>query len=541
MPYPSSHHYDDAFDSEETDPSFMFTSQHQHTQPSLYPTPTYDPPQNWPPYDQTLLPPFQSQPLPPYPAPYPVPRLTSPLNTAGGGHIATNVSRLSLAGSLDPTTGIFYRTPEHPRLRTAQACEKCRTRKAKCSGEHPSCKRCINRGLVCEYAKEGRVRGPNKAKSGVGVSTSSLKQVNAPVNADIEQNERTSSATSSISSSEQTGASSFVGDRRPTRDTPVTPISAQERSPSSPSLTSLDTLSLHSPPRLSFTPLSQHQSPHTGNLSQDMYSLSSSGAASESSSRRNSLATAGIGLGEHRASRPRPPDLGFDTADQWRPGNVGGSHRAGWSNQPSTGLNINDLVPEIPVDFQNSQRLYEQQGSIVREQHRYLQEQRRMALLQGRLPLHQQQSTPAGFDYQDIPHPPSLPTMTVPPLQHVNYGAEESTFQPRYQAYTSSEEYVYQRAVDYIQGPQSEIQVQGYHEDSQAASAMTHQESYQRSSTGLEAAEQGLHPSLSRIEKRQETFIGGANGEEHDVELCPLGASHSQTGVEGAGEQTRWV
>ncbi|KAJ7171182.1 hypothetical protein C8R46DRAFT_1087890, partial [Mycena filopes] len=41
--------------------------------------------------------------------------------------------RITLAGSLDPTTGIFYRTPEHPRLRTAQACEKCRTRKAKVS------------------------------------------------------------------------------------------------------------------------------------------------------------------------------------------------------------------------------------------------------------------------------------------------------------------------------------------------------------------------------------------------------------------------
>ncbi|KAJ7653071.1 hypothetical protein DFH06DRAFT_525306 [Mycena polygramma] len=39
--------------------------------------------------------------------------------------------RITLAGSLDPTTGIFYRTPEHPRLRTAQACEKCRSRKAK--------------------------------------------------------------------------------------------------------------------------------------------------------------------------------------------------------------------------------------------------------------------------------------------------------------------------------------------------------------------------------------------------------------------------
>ncbi|TFK70860.1 hypothetical protein BDN72DRAFT_896082 [Pluteus cervinus] len=76
---------------------------------------------------------------------------------------ATRVAS-TLGGSFDPNTGIYYRTPEHPRLRTAQACEKCRTRKAKCSGEHPSCKRCVNRGLVCEYAKEGRVRGPNKPK-----------------------------------------------------------------------------------------------------------------------------------------------------------------------------------------------------------------------------------------------------------------------------------------------------------------------------------------------------------------------------------------
>ncbi|KAJ4496584.1 hypothetical protein C8R41DRAFT_263916 [Lentinula lateritia] len=83
----------------------------------------------------------------------------------------------TLAGSLNPSTGVFYRTPEHPRLRTAQACEKCRTRKAKCSGEHPSCKRCSNRGLVCEYAKEGRVRGPNKPKPKLPV----VKEMTSPL------------------------------------------------------------------------------------------------------------------------------------------------------------------------------------------------------------------------------------------------------------------------------------------------------------------------------------------------------------------------
>ncbi|KAJ7929540.1 hypothetical protein B0H13DRAFT_1859534 [Mycena leptocephala] len=82
--------------------------------------------------------------------------------------------RITIGGSLDPATGIFYRTPEHPRLRTAQACEKCRSRKAKCSGEHPSCSRCLVRGLPREYVQAGHVHGPNKqTKSSAGSSASS--------------------------------------------------------------------------------------------------------------------------------------------------------------------------------------------------------------------------------------------------------------------------------------------------------------------------------------------------------------------------------
>ena len=37
----------------------------------------------------------------------------------------------AMSGSLDPATGIYQTAPEHPRVRTAQACEKCRGRKAK--------------------------------------------------------------------------------------------------------------------------------------------------------------------------------------------------------------------------------------------------------------------------------------------------------------------------------------------------------------------------------------------------------------------------
>jgi len=142
MPFPSSYHYDDTF---EPDGSLSISSviSASHSQHSLFPVPNHDSPQSWTPYDQPLLPSFQSQQQLVYrglntPAPYPVPRLSSSSSTAGGGQVSHNVSRLSLAGSLDPTTGIFYRTPEHPRLRTAQACEKCRTRKAKVSSTSSS-------------------------------------------------------------------------------------------------------------------------------------------------------------------------------------------------------------------------------------------------------------------------------------------------------------------------------------------------------------------------------------------------------------------
>lgn len=43
------------------------------------------------------------------------------------------------------------------RQRTAQACDKCRERKTKCSGHRPVCLRCTNRGLVCEYSARLRL------------------------------------------------------------------------------------------------------------------------------------------------------------------------------------------------------------------------------------------------------------------------------------------------------------------------------------------------------------------------------------------------
>ncbi|KAG5642127.1 hypothetical protein DXG03_003577 [Asterophora parasitica] len=155
-------------------------SQSQSHHPPQPPPPLHQlyalPPQSWPDFAGTPDQFHQFHPPAPPPDPAPLPYSSfhsqtaphfTPLDRPSGTSILRPpliLDRHTLAGTLDPATNIFYRSPEHPRLRTAQACEKCRTRKAKCSGEHPTCKRCITRGLVCEYAKEGRVRGPNKPK-----------------------------------------------------------------------------------------------------------------------------------------------------------------------------------------------------------------------------------------------------------------------------------------------------------------------------------------------------------------------------------------
>ncbi|KAJ6531613.1 hypothetical protein DFH09DRAFT_1370436 [Mycena vulgaris] len=62
----------------------------------------------------------------------------------------------------------------HARQRTTQACDKCRNRKTKCSGDHPVCKRCTARGLICHYSGRERVRGPAKARLRNAMSSSSL-------------------------------------------------------------------------------------------------------------------------------------------------------------------------------------------------------------------------------------------------------------------------------------------------------------------------------------------------------------------------------
>ncbi|KAF8897996.1 hypothetical protein CPB84DRAFT_1825504 [Gymnopilus junonius] len=288
-------------------PSSFATLQHQ---PQLA---SHEPPHGWTPYQLRVSQQYtQSDPSPisvsypsasfPCPSPFPPTRLSPPPahqpahykgqgpgvglshgSSSGLPSTGTN-SRLTFAGSLDPATGIFYRTPEHPRLRTAQACEKCRTRKAKCSGEHPSCKRCITRGLACEYAKEGRVRGPNKPKSrsSIAVPTGGGGSLQGPSH--IAVPDTTSPSDSLTSASETTSRN---------RTSSIHSSSSSEH----PSEMSQNQSSLRSPLKGPSAPA------HHGYMSM----LTSSG--SDLDSYGSTISRNLHSLSESRTSRSRPPDL----------------------------------------------------------------------------------------------------------------------------------------------------------------------------------------------------------------------------------------
>ena len=192
--------------------------------------------QNYHPIPPTLKQNEGQSPYPSFPSPSlfppthlsPRPLHHAPFHAKGSTQshrITLSGNRLAFTESMDLNTGLLLRTPEHPRLRTAQACEKCRVRKAKvrdvvlssgqfsilisflvtqCSGEHPKCKRCCDRNLNCEYAKEGRVRGPNKSKAKISGSPGGSEPspvANTAISGRSSCRARTSSATSSTGSS----------------------------------------------------------------------------------------------------------------------------------------------------------------------------------------------------------------------------------------------------------------------------------------------------------------------------------------------------
>ncbi|KAF5346405.1 hypothetical protein D9758_012757 [Tetrapyrgos nigripes] len=244
---------------------------------------------------------------PAYPcsASHPPPRLTPPsLHRSQSQQVLSSADSLvtdtghrsPLAGSLDPSTGIFYRTPEHPRLRTAQACEKCRTRKAKCSGEHPSCKRCLTRGLICQYAKEGRVRGPNKPKAKTQNSNSSSSSSGSNPSA------AKGSQSTKPSSSPKTNEKDSVT-HRSFSSTPSLSVSPSP-SPGDSSLqtsSSASDISSSSPSSLLTSPLTASSDSTESTSPVDLITQSSHEP---------------IPVSEHRSSRPRPPQLRLMSGSQ---------------------------------------------------------------------------------------------------------------------------------------------------------------------------------------------------------------------------------
>ncbi|KAH9930462.1 uncharacterized protein BXZ73DRAFT_47582 [Epithele typhae] len=72
------------------------------------------------------------------------------------------------AGTLPGPDGacIFLRSPTPLKnRRTQKACNKCRQRKAKCSGSRPACNRCLARGYICEYVEEDKPARPQQNAS----------------------------------------------------------------------------------------------------------------------------------------------------------------------------------------------------------------------------------------------------------------------------------------------------------------------------------------------------------------------------------------
>lgn len=89
-------------------------------------------------------------------------------------------------------------TPPAIRPRTAQACDKCRERKTKCSGERPTCVRCQGRGLLCHYS--ARVNRNTRTRTVSPPPQKRRERVHA-VDPPVDRLETPSSSMSSMSSS----------------------------------------------------------------------------------------------------------------------------------------------------------------------------------------------------------------------------------------------------------------------------------------------------------------------------------------------------
>ncbi|KAH8091373.1 hypothetical protein BXZ70DRAFT_1011186 [Cristinia sonorae] len=180
----------------------------------------------------------------------------------------------AMSGSLDPNTGEYKRATESTRVRTEHACEPCRRRKAKCTGERV-CRRCRLRGLDCVYG-EKKTRGKNKPKpkaidldkakvtkksrrqdrrtstvSNASISSSSSSSSSGNSALELFQNMSLGGHSSEASDSSTSPPSSGSSSGSASSSARASPTSSPTTSPSQ-----IPTLSRRSrPPRLSFVPV----------------------------------------------------------------------------------------------------------------------------------------------------------------------------------------------------------------------------------------------------------------------------------------------
>ena len=353
---------------------------------------------------------------------------------------------------------------------------------------------------MCEYAKEGRVRGPNKAKNAMGLGSSSAKNgTNISIDVDSEHSgQRTSGVVSNTGCAQRsailTGTTSNVVT---TQEPSHPPVLCEERSPSTPSsATSLNIHCIPSPSRLNFTPLSHHTQFQTTRLSHNAYTSSISDNLSlETSSGHISNLADSVGLDEHRAFRQRPPNLSFNATGHCRPGSLSGGHQNGWEGQPK-GLGLNDLAIERPTFFEDNRRdLY-----LMRQDQQFFQEQRKLvAFQQNNI---QSQNVQMELEYQDL-RPQSSSTsvaMTAQSLPHMHSG-QGPAFQIQDQMHNPSDEFNFQRVIESSQGL-ADMTLAAYPIESEMTSGFAYRGSYQHARISHGSEEQGWRLLPSRFEKR---------------------------------------
>ncbi|KAI7287467.1 hypothetical protein KC345_g477 [Hortaea werneckii] len=61
-----------------------------------------------------------------------------------------------------PNTGPTLRTSSQPNPKLRAACDECRLKKLKCTGEQPACSRCVREGIQCIYSPQKQMGRPKK-------------------------------------------------------------------------------------------------------------------------------------------------------------------------------------------------------------------------------------------------------------------------------------------------------------------------------------------------------------------------------------------